>query len=142
MPALFYYPRINAPRPVIHQALLYWDRLITIAPDSPPTQFLDQPMRHIHDAGLYTRLPAADWPGHHHDDLERALRLLTHLLDRIPADDLIPDTGPDNYLYTAKLSASLRAELARRGLTRKSRGDTMRLTMSAATQLCLISAAA
>lgn len=142
MPALFYYPKINAPRPVIHQALLYWDRLVTVAPDGPLAQFLDQPMRHVHDAGLYTRLPAENWPGHHHDDLERALRLLAHLLDRLPADDLIPDAGPDSYLYIATLSEGVRTELARRGLTRKLRGDTLRLKVSSATQLCLISAAA
>jgi hypothetical protein len=141
MPVLLYYPKINAPRSVIYQALLYWDRLATVAPANSPERFLDDRMRQVHDTGLYTHLPAEHWPGHQPEALERALRLAAHLLGRFPADDLIPDVGPDSYLYTAKLSEDLCTELKRRGLASPDRdGITMRV--SAATQLCLISAAA
>ncbi|HEY3607996.1 MAG TPA: DUF6236 family protein [Pseudonocardiaceae bacterium] len=139
---MFYYPKINAPQSVIHQALLYWDHLVTVAPDGPLEGFLDHRMRQVHDAGLYTRLPAENWPGRRPEDLERALRLVAYLLGRVPADDLIPDAEPDSYLYTAKLSRGIRAELARRGVTRQVAGDSLRIQVSAATQLCLISAAA
>lgn len=51
VPNLFYYPKINAPQSVIYQALLYWDRLITVAPAGPIDEFLGPQMRRVNDAG-------------------------------------------------------------------------------------------
>lgn len=137
MPALFYYPKINAPRSVIDQALLYWDRLVTVAP-ADPENYLDDRMRHVHEAGLHTFLRADRWPDG--DSLERALRVVTHLLDQVPPDELIPDDGPDSYMYRGKLSRQIVEELVRRGLIEGLDGP--RIRVSAATQLCLISAVA
>ncbi|WP_280468337.1 DUF6236 family protein [Nocardia cyriacigeorgica] len=138
MPDLFYYPKINAPQSVIYQALLYWDRLVTIAPAGPVLELLTPQMRHMHEAGLYLRLPADHWPGAT-TTIEQALWTLTRLLDRIPADDLVPDAGPDNYVHRGKFSPGLIEELRLRGLAR---GQGFEVYMSAATQLCLISTAA
>ena len=144
MPDLFYYPKINAPRSVIYQALLYWDRLATVVPPGPIEEFLDSTMRQVHAAGLYTPLLAKHWPSLEHGHLpEQAWRRLTHLLDRIPADDLIPDGGPDcYYVHTAKLSRGIIQELERRGLALPLNGHSRQVRVSAATQLCLISIAA
>jgi hypothetical protein len=143
MPDLLYYPRINAPRSVIYQALLYWDRLVTVLPPGPVEEFIDPTMRQVHAAGLYRPLRADHWPLiEDRGLLERALRRLAHLLDQLPADDLIPQDGPDSYLYTAKLSGEIREELDRRGLTLPLDRDGLRIRVSAATQLCLISIAA
>ena len=142
MPDLFYYPTINPPRSVIYQALLYWDRLVTVVPPGAPEEFLDPTMRQVHAAGLYEPLRADHWPMREHRDLERALRRLTHLLDKLPADDLIPQGGPDSYLYTAKLSREILDELKRRGLSLPLDSEGFRIRVSAATQLCLISIAA
>ncbi|MBF6437619.1 hypothetical protein [Nocardia cyriacigeorgica] len=138
MPDLFYYPKINAPRSVIYQAVLYWDRLVTVAPPGPLDHFLGPRMRQLNDAGLYLRLPADEWPGGT-GVIERTLWTLTRLLDEIPADDLVPDSGPDSYVHRGKFSPDLIEELRRRGLARSS---GLAVYMSAATQLCLISAAA
>jgi hypothetical protein len=143
MPDLLYYPRINAPRSVVYQALLYWDRLVTIVPPGPVEDYIDPTMRQVHAAGLYSPLQADHWPMF--GDrllLERALRRLAHLLDQVPADDLLPDSGPDSYLYTAKLSREIRHELERRRLTLPLDRHGLRIRVSAATQLCLISIAA
>ncbi len=138
VPNLFYYPKINAPQSVIYQALLYWDRLITVAPAGPIDEFLGPQMRRVNDAGLYLRLPADRWPGGD-GAMERAMWTLTRLLGEIPADDLVPDTGPDNYVHRGKFSPGLIEELRLRGLAREA---GLAVYVSAATQLCLISAAA
>lgn len=140
MPDLLYYPKINAPRSVIYEALLYWDCLMTVVPPGSPEEFLDPAMREVQAAGLYRPLPAAYWPLD--DALERALRRLAYLFERIPADDLIPQEAPDGYIYTAKLSGELVRELERRGLAEPLDSDGYRMRVSAATQLCLISVAA
>ncbi|WP_327096081.1 DUF6236 family protein [Nocardia vinacea] len=140
MPDLFYYPKINAPQSVIYQALLYWDRLVTVAPAGPLEAFLSPQMRQVHDAGLYVRLPAQHWPLGT-ADLERALWTLTRLLGEIPADDLIPHSGPDNYVHLGKLSSAIIRELRHRGLLEWG-SDRLHVCVSAATQLCLISVAA
>lgn len=143
MPDLLYYPRINAPKSVIHQALLYWDRLVTVVPPGSVEEFIDPTMREVHAAGLYRPLRADHWPLiEDRGLLERALRRLTHLLDQLPGDDLIPQDGPDSYLYTAKLSPEIRQELDHRGLSLPFDRAGSRIRVSAATQLCLISIAA
>ncbi|MFD0361979.1 hypothetical protein ACFQZZ_11050 [Nocardia sp. GCM10030253] len=141
MPDLLYYPRINAPRAVIHQALLYWDRLATVVPRGSLEELLDPAMRQVHSAGLYNPVSADRWPTER-EGMERALRRLTHLLDQIPADDLIPQGGPDSYLYSAKLSHEILLELERRRLSLPMGDDGLQIRVSAATQLCLISVAA
>ncbi|WP_280353095.1 DUF6236 family protein [Nocardia abscessus] len=142
MPDLLYYPRINAPRSVIYEAMLYWDRLVTVVPPGSPEEYLDPAMRQVHAAGFYMPLVADDWPMMPGRDLERVLWQLTHMLDQIPADDLIPNGGPDNYVYAAKLSSEIRDELERRGLSLRLDRSRLRIHVSAATQLCLISTAA
>lgn len=142
MSALFYYPKINPPKSVVYQALLYWDRLVTVAPPGPVEEFLDPRMREVHAAGLYTRLTADRWP-RSGASLARSLLLLTHLLDQIPADDLIPPRdGPASYVHTAKLAFEIRDELERRGLSQGITVNGARIHVSAATQLALISVAA
>jgi hypothetical protein len=140
VPGLFYYPKINAPRDVIHQALLYWDRLLTITPPGPLDDVLDDRMRQVNDAGLYTALPADRWPNPMR--LERSLTLLTRLIDRIPVRELDPGEGPDTYVYRGKFSSSLLDQLDSLGLTRSVGRDRFRIQVSAAVQLCLISVAA
>lgn len=139
MPDLFYYPRINAPRSVIYQALLYWDRLVTVAPPGPLEDLLDLRMRRVNEAGLYHRLLADSWPviGR----VEYLLQLLAHLVDRIPPRQLSPQGGPDSYVHTAKLSSEFRQELERLGLSLPG-SRASEIHVSPAVQLCLISIAA
>ncbi|MFF4242816.1 hypothetical protein ACFYYL_43745 [Actinomadura geliboluensis] len=142
MSSLFYYPKINPPKSVVYQALLYWDRLVTVAPPGSLEDFLDPRMREVHAAGLYRRLTADRWP-RPGASLARSLLLLTHLLDQIPADDLIPPRdGPASYVHTAKLAFEIRDELERRGLSQGITLSGARIHVSAATQLALISVAA
>lgn len=142
MSALFYYPKINPPKSVVYQALLCWDRLVTVAPPGFVEEFLDSRMREVHAAGLYTRLTADRWP-RSGTSLARSLLLLTHLLERIPADDLIPPRdGPVSYVHTAKLAFEIRDELERRGLSQGIALSGARIRVSAATQLALRSVAA
>ncbi|NEW28523.1 hypothetical protein GV790_17875 [Nocardia cyriacigeorgica] len=139
MPDLFYYPKINAPQAVIYQALLYWDRLVTLTPPGPLEDFLSPRMHQVHDAGLYLRLPANHWP-RFTGGVAPALWALSRLMNRIPAADLVPDAGPDTYLHSGKFAPELISELCRRGLARPA--DGLGFSVSAATQLCLVSVAA
>jgi hypothetical protein len=50
---MIYYPTINPPTPVLHQALLYWDHLATVVPRHGWQDHLDDRMREVLDAGLY-----------------------------------------------------------------------------------------
>ncbi|MFI9811500.1 DUF6236 family protein [Saccharothrix variisporea] len=141
MPSLFYYPKINAPRSVIDQAVLYWDSLVTVAPPGPVKSFLDRRMRQVHEAGLYTRLEADHWP--QWSDAKRSFDLLWRLMKQIPPDDLIFGLDADEFMYEEKLSYALLVELFHRGLIRKVPGGGRgRVKASTALQLCLISTAA
>lgn len=142
MAGLFYYPAINAPRTVVYQALLYWDRLVTVAPPGPVEGFLDPLMRQVNDAGLYQRLEANGWPGPSDIEVSGTLRKLTRLLDSVPADELIPSNGPDVYVHSIKISPELYRELEHRGLALPGGEHFDRIRVSPATQLCLISIAA
>lgn len=69
---MMYYPFVHPPRPVLWQALLYWDELTSISPEGG-YQF-----RHdlvvLKDLGLYQPTHADDLPTRAYAELVRDLR--------------------------------------------------------------------
>ncbi|GLW93912.1 hypothetical protein Aglo03_47280 [Actinokineospora globicatena] len=132
---MFYYPKINASVGAVQQALLYWDRLVTVAPVGDVVGLLDRRMREVHEAGLYARLAVDRWPSaERHVEM---MGLLGELLGRIPVDDL--HGGASERFYDSKISQALVGELVARGFAEF---DESRLRVSLAVQLCLISVVA
>ncbi|WP_344908168.1 DUF6236 family protein [Actinomadura meridiana] len=50
---MIYYPTINPPTPILHQALLYWDRIATVVPRREWRIHLNDRTREVLDAGFY-----------------------------------------------------------------------------------------
>lgn len=142
MPAMLYYPRINAPVPVLYQALLYWDELATVVPLGYERD-LDDQMRRVADAGLYRPIEARrvyqPWT------LDEVGPELEHALRSLPVDDLIPPNRgttdeANTRMYTSKLHREVLDELLRRRLAYITPGsDPETLTASPALLMILVS---
>jgi hypothetical protein len=98
---MMYYPFVHPPRPVLWQALLYWDELTSITPEDG-YQF-----RHdlvvLRDLGLYQPTHADDLPARARANLVSDLR---QVVEELPGEDLVPipgPLGPDNRVYWGKL---------------------------------------
>lgn len=105
MPQLLYYPKINAPDPVIHQALLYWDRLATIVPPGAvQNDLFDVRMRQVADAGLYRPVDVRDWPQGDQEEII-ARRVIDFDLNR---RHVSREGRATSHVYEAKLSRYLR----------------------------------
>jgi hypothetical protein len=106
---MMYYPFVHPPRPVLWQALLYWDELTSIAPVD------GYRFRHdlvvLEDLELYRPSHAGDLPERAHADLVSDLRQVVELL---PGEDLVPvpgPLGPDNRVYWGKLPYGFESDL-------------------------------
>lgn len=110
---MMYYPFTHPPRAVLWQALLYWDELTSISPETG-YQF-----RHdlvvLRDIGLYQPSHADDLPPRARADLVSDLR---QVVEGLPGKDLVPvpgPLGPDNRVYWGKLPYEVESELVEIG---------------------------
>jgi hypothetical protein len=130
MPVLLYYPLVKPPTEVLHQALLYWDGIATVAPRAQRVyEFAVSPeLRELRDRSLYTPLPfdrrAVEMlhdPDHdtaHSGSLtSQALRQELFRLLESPGPELT--WPPDAFLYGSKLSHWLEEELLSLGLAER-----------------------
>jgi hypothetical protein len=108
---MLYYPFISPPRPVILQALLYWDGLSSIVPMSD----IDRPeLRQL--GAFYTPFRIDDELGN--TEIPALVNELHAVLDQLPRDRLKPDDGPltgYNRLYYGKLPSQIEDELREMG---------------------------
>ena len=98
---MMYYPFVHPPRPVLWQALLYWDELTSISPQSG-YQF-GSDLKGLQDLGLYKPTHPDDLPSSAHAALDSDLR---QVVAELPGEDLVPvpgPLGPYNRLYWGKL---------------------------------------
>ncbi len=106
---MMYYPFVHPPRPVLWQALLYWDALTSISPESGYKFGRD--LEALRDLGLYQPAHADDLPS-------RALAALVNdlhqVVEELPGADLVPvpgPLGPDNRVYWGKLPYQVEHDL-------------------------------
>jgi len=139
VPGMLYYPLINPPRAILHEAALYWDTLATIVPADEVVEFSDD-VRTLHDAGLYR--PITETPRLELDEVAPVLR---QLWSQVPREDLLPpaDTARDRRtrIIATKLTPELRAFLIAHGLARPGPDDG-ELVVSPTTQELVIGLAA
>jgi hypothetical protein len=110
---MMYYPFVHPPRPVLWQALLYWDELTSITPEDGYE--IGPDLEELRDRGLYRPTHADDLPGAAHAALVGELR---QVVDEVPGKDLVPVPGPleaNNRLYWGKLPAQVQYELIEMG---------------------------
>lgn len=106
---MMYYPFVQPPRPVIWQALLYWDALTSISPEDG-YQF-EGDLIALRDLGLYQPAHADDLPRQARDDLVSDLR---QVAVELPGEDLVPVPGPlspGNRVYWGKLPYIVEGDL-------------------------------
>jgi hypothetical protein len=108
---MMYYPFVHPPRPVLWQALLYWDNLTSIAPvDGYQYQFGAE-LTALEDLGLYRPAHADDLPSQALANLVGDLR---RVVEELPGEDLVPVPGPleaGNRVYWGKLPLTVQEEL-------------------------------
>jgi hypothetical protein len=97
---MMYYPFVHPPRPVLWQALLYWDNLTSISPvDGYQYQFGSE-LTGLQDLGLYRPTHADDLPP---AALAYLVSDLRRVVEELPGEDLVPVPGPlnaNNRVYT------------------------------------------
>lgn len=106
---MMYYPFVHPPRPVLWQALLYWDALTSISPESGYRFGRD--LETLRDLELYQPTHADDLPLHAHAALVSDLR---QVVEELPGDDIVPVPGPldpYNRLYWGKLPYEVQDDL-------------------------------
>ena len=106
---MMYYPFVHPPRPVLWQALLYWDELTSISPQSG-YQF-GSDLKGLQDLGLYKPTHPDDLPSSAHAALDSDLR---QVVAELPGEDLVPvpgPLGPYNRLYWGKLPYAVQRDL-------------------------------
>jgi hypothetical protein len=157
---MLYYPLINPPLAVLHHAILYWDEIATIVPETAYERYLHRPLRQVDDAGLYRpvtfrshRMMIRDlFSGRHrhlgsdgdaYDEPARTAEVLRELRRSVPLDDLLPPRtvtdGEAALLWPMKLSTVLVDALVEDGLARWHDATGIpRLVVSSALQTCLL----
>lgn len=123
MAVLLYYPLVNPPTEVVHQALLYWDGIASVVPTDPDIReaAVGQPLKELEEQQLYI-------PVTHFQDIvtllgnpemstprpyQRASAVLAEELQRLAAsaEPPRPASPPDAFLYTSKMNRWLERRL-------------------------------
>jgi hypothetical protein len=110
---MMYYPFVHPPRPVLWQALLYWDALTSISPQSG--YVFGRDLMTLQDLELYRPTHADDLPEPAWANLVSDLR---QVVVEVPTEDLVPVPGPlapENRLFWGKLPSIVQAELITAG---------------------------
>jgi hypothetical protein len=133
MPGLLYYPKVMPPTEVMYRAALYWDFVATIVPGIYEN-ILTEEVRRLRDEGLYFPV-RIEGPVYDAVLPERFFVELTHLMDTIPLDELIPEPArvsrdqTNRYplrwraVYRDKLSLIVMHELEDMGLAHRDPGN-------------------
>jgi hypothetical protein len=111
---------VHPPRPVLWQALLYWDELTSISPRRGYEFGHD--LKALRDLKLYRPAHADDLPSQALADLVSDLR---QVVEELPGEDLEPVPGPlapDNRVYWGKLPKIVEHELRDIGALREEAG--------------------
>ena len=112
---MMYYPFVHPPRPVLWQALLYWDNLTSISPvDGYQYQFGSE-LTGLQDLGLYRPTHADDLPP---AALAYLVSDLRRVVEELPGEDLVPVPGPlnaNNRVYWGKLPLTVQDDLVEIG---------------------------
>lgn len=106
---MMYYPFVHPPRPVLWQALLYWDAVTSIAPQHGYQFRRDLDV--LSDLGLYQPVHADDLPWPERAELVSDLR---EVVEALPGQDLVPlpgPLGPDTRVYWGKLPGEVEGDL-------------------------------
>ena len=106
---MMYYPFVHPPRPVIWQALLYWDALTSISPEGG-YQFRPD-LEALMDLGLYRPSHPDDLPSRAREGL---VSDLYQVIAAVPGEDIVPLPGPlrpENRLYWGKLPSVVEDDL-------------------------------
>ena len=115
MPGMLYYPFVNASPSAINQAVLYWDFLSTIVPDTSELRLSDS-MRELADHGFYQPIGGT---AIFSEDSGANFYMLDQLVKELPLDDIIPPIKDSSLesrtIYASKLGDDLAKELVRRG---------------------------
>ncbi|GHD07546.1 hypothetical protein GCM10010313_26830 [Streptomyces violarus] len=117
MGVLLYYPKVNPPAEVVHQALLYWDGLASVVPRDPRVYeaLVSSQLRRLEERELYRPLA---FTGGTLDVLtvygpaystSQNWSVLTRELQRLAAlpDPPSPTSPPEAVLYTSKITSEL-----------------------------------
>ncbi|KUL43489.1 DUF6236 family protein [Streptomyces regalis] len=126
MGVLLYYPTVNPPTEVVHQALLYWDGIASVVPRDPRLYeaLVGPELRRLEERELYRPLAFTDesldvldryGPSPHAD---QNWSVLTGELRRIAArpDPPVPTSPPEAVLFTSKITYPLKQLLLELGL--------------------------
>jgi hypothetical protein len=150
MGVLLYYPTVNPPTEVVHQALLYWDGIASVVPRDPRVYLsvVNEELRRLEERGLYRPLAFA------HDSMDvlycppdsrswlagQASSLLARELRRIAArpDPPLPTSPPEAVIYTSKMSRWVEQLLVELGLARGERRLMSSLAVSKEVQTLII----
>ncbi|WP_369244321.1 hypothetical protein [Streptomyces sp. R41] len=124
MAVLLYYPMVNPPKEILHQALLYWDGIASVVPRAPEVYeaVLAPELAALRDRQLYT--PVALWDDsldplaepRHNPVFVRASSASSVLREELrrmaarPQPPCLPEP-PDSFLYLSKVSNWLLEEL-------------------------------
>lgn len=140
MAGMLYYPFADAPRPVISQAVLYWDSLSTVVAPGW-RQRMSPVMRELLATDLYS--PIEPYDAYEPVPLNDIEPQLEFALAEIPLDDLIPPrNAPDGHaqtLHVDKLHRSVVQALLHRQLVYRHRDSPRRLVGSPALMQLVVS---
>ncbi|SOD86501.1 hypothetical protein [Streptomyces sp. Ag109_G2-15] len=148
MPTLLYYPLVEPPQAVIHQALLYWDDFASVVPrDSDVYEgAVSRELKDLKERGLYHPISLGTQYRRPLDDMPH-LEVLVGALRELAARSPSPQYSVlDAFLLRSKLGYCLEEEIIRLGLGRRlqsSHGQYRAgLAVSREVQLLLIGALA
>ncbi|MFE2022467.1 DUF6236 family protein [Streptomyces sp. NPDC059499] len=148
MPTLLYYPLVKPPQEILHQALLYWDGIASVVPESREVyeEAVSNELEDLQYRGLYHpvalsalggSLPGMGRRGGLYGVLMEELRLLA-AGPPLPRVSLL-----DPHLYRSKIAYLLEDEVVRLGLGQRLDGSPYRsVAVPKEVQLLLIGVAA
>lgn len=149
MPTLLYYPLVQPPEPVLHQALLYWDGVASVVPEDPEVRrvALTPELADLADRGLYRPLPWSAGNVRLIGGIGEAVRELLWELRALASQQEAPGRlmPLDRRLYPSKIGHYLEEEAVRLGLGRRveaESGGHWSLAVPREVQLLFIGAAA
>ncbi|MFD5780395.1 DUF6236 family protein [Streptomyces sp. NPDC126933] len=152
MPTLLYYPLVSPPQEILHQALLYWDGIASVVPESRDVyeDAVSDELKDLRDRGLYhpvtlgpqhTRLLGG--PGHR--PRGESYEVLIEELRELAAGAQRPRLSflDAAFLYRSKVGYLLEDEIVRLGLGQRLDGAGRRsMAVPKEVQLLLIGALA
>ncbi|MWA16002.1 DUF6236 family protein [Streptomyces sp. BA2] len=130
MAVLLYYPLVNPPTEVVHQALLYWDGIASVVPTDPEVcdAAVGQPLKELEQRQLYTPVTHTQnivgglYPPNSSMRIARARPYVSAVLAEeleslaASAEPPRPSWPPDAFLHPTKANGWLERQLLQLGL--------------------------